>query len=299
MVQETLPPAPLSGESFTLDGSHGPIAVYASIPAESTDPPLVLVHSVNAAASAYEVKTLYDHYGSRRPTYALDLPGYGRSDRRERRYTPRLMTDAIGTLVAEVQRRHDGAALDALALSLACEFLARLASEDPRPFRSLALVSPTAMDGQRRLGAPGSTRGNPLVRSILTWSVWDDALFRNLTRPSVIRFFLEKTWGSKDIDEGMWAYDVKTTRAPGAKHAPLCFLSGELFSADATRLYESLEVPVWVAHGVRGDFTDYSGADRLVQEHGYQRAIFDTGALPHFEVLDEVVASYDAFLAKV
>ena len=35
------------------------------------------------------------------------------------------------------------------------------------------------------------------------------------------------------------------------------FLSGFLFSADAFELYEGLYQPVWIAYGVRGDFTDY------------------------------------------
>jgi hypothetical protein len=34
------------------------------------------------------------------------------------------------------------------------------------------------------------------------------------------------------------------------------FLSGFLFSADALELYEGLPQLVWIAHSVRGDFTD-------------------------------------------
>jgi pimeloyl-ACP methyl ester carboxylesterase len=44
-------------------------------------PPLLLVHSINAAGSAYEVKPLYEHYARSRTVYALDLPGFGFSDR--------------------------------------------------------------------------------------------------------------------------------------------------------------------------------------------------------------------------
>ena len=35
------------------------------------------MHSVNASASAFEVAPLYDHYRQTRPTYAVDLPGFG------------------------------------------------------------------------------------------------------------------------------------------------------------------------------------------------------------------------------
>ena len=76
-------------------------------------------------------------------------------------------------------------------------------------------------------------------------------MFRQLTRPGVIRFFLEKTWGSKQIDEALFQYDIITTRQPGAKHAPLYFLSALLFSADIMHVYDALNVPTWLVHVVR------------------------------------------------
>ena len=55
----------------------------------------------------------------------------------------------------------------------------------------------------------------------------------------MVRYFLEKTWGGKAIDERLWADAVAAARAPGAHHAPLHFLSGGLFSADILSVYES------------------------------------------------------------
>jgi hypothetical protein len=37
--------------------------------------PLLLVHSVNAAASAFEMEPLYVRQALRRPVFALELPG--------------------------------------------------------------------------------------------------------------------------------------------------------------------------------------------------------------------------------
>jgi len=56
-------------------------------------------------------------------------------------YTPRLMTDAIHAMTAEIRRRCGDGPIDALALSLSSEFLARAAMESPAAYRSLALVS--------------------------------------------------------------------------------------------------------------------------------------------------------------
>jgi pimeloyl-ACP methyl ester carboxylesterase len=259
---------------------------------------LLLIHSINAAGSAYEVKPLYEHYRKSRAAYALELPGFGFSDRSDRAYTPRLMTGAVHAMVAEVQRRHGGQPIDVLALSLSSEFLARAVAENARAFKSVALVSPTGFNQNAPdTGEPGSTRGKPIVKEIFSFPLWSRAFFDLLTSKPSIRYFLEKTWGSKQIDEGLFEYDYLTTHQTGAQHAPYYFVSGFLFSKDIRRIYHSLTLPVWMTHGVRGDFTDFAREVEFSEKPNWKIETFATGALPHFERLDEFVRSYDAFLA--
>jgi len=288
-----LPPA-VSGERFEFDSLAGRLSAYVA----GSGPPLLLIHSVNAAGSAAEVRPLYEHYRASRRVFAPDLPGFGYSERSDRDYTPRLMTDAVLAMTREIRSRCGPAPIDALALSLSSEFLARAAVEQPDLFRSLALVSPTGFSGGReRRGPAGSTDAMPLLYRVLRGPGWGRAVFRGLTRPGVIRFFLRRTWGAEKIDEGLWRYDVATTRQPGAEFAPLAFVSGKLFSADIHVVYERLALPVWMSHGVRGDFTDYCGRTLVEGRGNWQFSVFDTGALPHFERLDEFAAAYDRFLA--
>ena len=290
-----LPPA-LSGERFEFASPAGRLSAYIA----GQGPPLLLIHSVNAAASAAEVRPLHERCRATHTVLSVDLPGYGFSDRSDRDYTPRLMTDAIHAAAEQMRMRCGPAPIDALALSLSCEFLARAAAEAPDTYRSVALVSPTGFNGLRPWrGAPGSTRGLPWLYKALRGpgSGWGGAVFRALTRPGVIRYFLRRTWGSKEIDEALWAYDVLTTRATGAEHAPLHFLSANLFSADIHTVYERLETPVWMSHGVRGDFTDYRGKVIVEARPNWQFSVFPTGAIPYFEVPEDFFKAFDRFLA--
>ena len=121
-------------------------------------------------------------------------------------------------------------------------------------------------------------------------------LFRNLTRPGVIRFFLRKTFGSQHIDEWLHAQAVQTSRVAGASHAPLYFLTGFLFSRDIHTVYDQLSCPVWMSHGVRGDFTDYRQKSRMTSAANWRISVMQTGALPHFEQPELFIAEYDRFL---
>ncbi|MBV9825837.1 MAG: alpha/beta fold hydrolase [Alphaproteobacteria bacterium] len=293
-------PAALPGGRLETDGVAGRLSCYATIPAPDDrdhDPrPLLLLHSINAAGSAYEMRPLYEYYRKYRPVYAPDLPGFGMSERSDRRYGPRLMTDAVHAVVEQIQARHGAAPIDAIALSLSCEFLARAAVETPGSFRVLGLISPTGFDQRTPEGGPpGGTRGRPLLYQTLTVPPWRHGLFELLSSRASIRYFLEKTWGSKNIDEGLLEYDYLTTHQPGASFAPYRFVSGFLFSTDILNLYRRLAMPVWMVHGDRGDFVDYQKKTEIADRPNWHIEELPTGALPHFEIPARVIASYDAF----
>lgn len=261
-------------------------------------PPLLLVHSMNATGSAAEVRPLLDAFRTTHTVFALDLPGFGHSDQSDRLYNARLMTDALHAMAAHIHRRCGSAPIDALAVSTGCEFLARAACERPADWRHLALVSPTGLGGGKpRRGAPGSTLGMPWLHRVLSVPLWSAALYRGLTKPGVVRYFLQRTWGSKSIDEEMWADAVQSAQAPGARFAPLHFLAGDFFSADILNVYESLKQPVWASHGVRGDFTDYRGQVHLKAKTNWRFSVFDSGALPYFEHPQDFNQQLGAFLA--
>ena len=258
--------------------------------------PVLLVHSVNAAASAAEVAPLYEHYQKTRPTYAMELPGYGFSDRSNRPYTIRLMTDALLAVLAHIRQRHGEAAVDVVGVSLSCEYVARAASEAPGAIRRIALVSPTGFSrSKRHYGAPGTSRGIAWLHRTFSNPAWSSGLFNTLTRPGVVRYFLQRTFGRKQVDETLWRYCVQTARQPGAKHAPFYFLSAFLFAADINTLYEKLACPVWVSMATRGDFTDYRGRSTVEGRANWQFQTTEGGALPYFEDLAGFTAKLDAF----
>ena len=201
----TLPNA-VSGERREFSGRLGPLSYYVSGPAGAATPPLLLIHSVNAAASAYEVRPLYEHY---RPAHRLCDGSAGlRFLRSQRpRLHIRLMTDAVHADVEEIRQRQGPGPIDAFALSLSSEFLARAASEAPERFRTLALVSPPVSSKRAPSASPGQQSRQGLALRRFHVPLWSRGFYDLLTSRRGVRFFLGKTWGANDIDEGLLEYD--------------------------------------------------------------------------------------------
>jgi len=285
-----LPPA-LEAERCEFVGRAGAQSYYVA----GEGAPMVLLHSINAAGSAFEMRPIFEHYRRTRRVYVPDLPGFGFSDRSMRDYSPRLYTDAVHDMLDQVP---GDAPVDAMALSLASEYLARAASERPERYRSLSFITPTGFNrGAHKMRAPeGETREVKGLYTVFTVPLWRSGLYRTLVRPGVVRYFLKRTSGSDYFDEGLAAYCDLTSHQPGAENAPYAFLSARLFSKDIRDVYERLKMPVWVPHATKGDFKDFSGADWAREADNWTVQAIEGGALPHFEVPEAFFAAADAFL---
>ena len=79
-----------------------------------------------------------------------------------------MMTDAILIAIREIQNDHGRGPVDALAVSLSSEFLARAVTEAPLAFRSIALVSPTGFRSRDKTTTwRDGTRGNAVAACFL------------------------------------------------------------------------------------------------------------------------------------
>jgi len=260
--------------------------------------PLVLVHSINAAANSYEMKPLFDFFTGKRPVYALDLPGFGFSERRPCVYVPRLYENAI----REFLDREVGEPADVVTLSLSGEFAARVASFHPELFHSLCMISPTGFSAQYKTKEMPQkavrTPGKFLV-SILSFPLWSRGLFDLITTRISIRYFLSRVF-TGEPDPGLVDYAYAVSHQPGAEHAPLFFLSGSLFTVNVQdRIYDRLGIPTLVIYD-QDPFIDFESLDAFIQEHENWQAvrIAPSKGMPHFEKSEETIAALQDFWKK-
>ena len=265
--------------------------------------PLLLIHSVNAAASAYEMRPIFEYYRRQRPVYALDLPGYGFSTRHDQARSPEAFAQAI----LEVIDTLIGVPVDAIALSLGSEFAARAALLQPDLFHSLTLISPSGFNaagtGRSTQQAVEQDRAVSAYQ-VLAQPLWGRALYDLIATRRSIEFFLKQSFVGP-VPQALIDYAYATSHQPGAHYTPLRFLSGMLFTREARRvLYERLTLPVLVVHDrdafVRFDALPEFTTARSAAHANWQSARLEPSlGLPQFEMMPRLAAELDQFWAKL
>ena len=286
--------AALSGELHDIHTSAGRLAYYMSAPAHHSllsssraQPPLVFFHSINAAASSYEIKPLYEHYAKMRSVYSLDLPGFGFSERRNRRYSPRIYRDAMNDFVGKVS---SGTPVDAVALSLSSEFLAQAALERPKLYRTLTFITPTGFTVRSM-----RSRANGALLRLLLVPAWSRILFDLVTSRPSIRYYTRLLFGAAG-NRAFERYAYMTSHQPDAQYAPFYFLAGMLFTPAIFTTYSRLTQPVLVAQG-RGNFTRSELLANLLDKPNWRVADFERCRdLVHFDDLEGLVTEIDKHL---
>lgn len=262
-----------------MEGVEPVDGLYADTSGSGT--PLLLIHSVNAAASSIEMKPLFEHYRGIRPMFALDLPGFGFAARPDRAYTPEVFAEAIAARIGEP--------VDVVALSLASEFVARAAISHPEYFRSISMISPTGFGGN-------TMTQSELRRKGLSVPFWSQAFYDLLTSRASIRYFLKKSF-TGPVPEELIDYGYDTSHQPGARFAPLYFLSGQLFTENVRqKLYAEIQQPVLVLF----DHDGYVGFEHLDEFIAHRlnwasERIGGTSGLPQWEQPEKTIAALDRF----
>ena len=253
--------------------------------------PLLLIHSVNAAPSAIELKPLFKHFQVLRPVFAPDLPGFGRSERNLRDFS---REDFAREIAAMIESLPGDEAPDIVALSLGCEFVARAITEFGAKVRSVVFISPTGFSVR---GTP-SKKVQQRLTKILGFAGLGRNAFKLLRTELSIRYFYGMSFSGFIPDE-LVSYALKTTKVPYAHVMPLQFLSMGLFTEHAVEtLYQHLDLPVLVIFDRDPNvsferFGDFESAANW----RFQRIAPSLG-MPHWEHPAETVSAIENFYAE-
>jgi pimeloyl-ACP methyl ester carboxylesterase len=251
--------------------------------------PVLLVHSINAAASAFEMRKPFVGLQDSFSVHAIDLLGFGRSDRPNRRYSAYDYIDQIG---ATLETLEEPAVIIASTLGAAFSVIA--AERWAERVRALVLICPT---GIKLLAQPPGTlqfASYGLLRGPVGAAIFNGLV----TRPSVSYFLKDQTYADPaKVDEETFNGFYLAAQQPGAMYAPLCFVTG-LLNCNISDTFGRLVQPVLIAWGRKAKITSVDQADAFIKRNPRARLeIFDdAGMIVQDEFPDQFNALVRAFV---
>jgi len=269
---------------------------YAYYSRAGSGRPLVLLHSINAVASAHEMKPLVQRLQreTRRPIYALEWLGFGHSDRPEVSYAPELMEDQLEHFLARIVRPAGGA--DVIGLSLGANYAAEVGRRRPDLIRSLVAIEPTG------LGEEPQEMGRAWSRLLFTLPGVQRAFYDRLTTPDALYRFARENLFTPEfgVPEEYIEYGAQTARVEGASRPLDDFLGGRLFYGEGHDPFLHLRQPLLIVHGSVAErrMESYEELPELAGRPDVQVVSLPTGALPHWERPGDVVERIQDFYAR-
>jgi len=282
-------PNPLGGvrQFWTWRGSRIAYVERAAEPGAASRP-MVFVHSIHAAAWSAEWRnTIPAMHGQH--CFALDLLGFGASDRPAVRYTAQLYLELLHDFLVEVV----GAPALLVGSSLGGTYAIALAADYPHLVRGVVAIGPGGVSRLIHQGGAAFGVIETIFRAPALGRVFFDAL---VSRPS-IRFFLKGIYAhglGETAEELYWL----SANQPNARYAPAAFVGMQL-NWDIRERIAHVACPLLIAWGTKASQTPYKESAQIRARAPHAEfAAFPSGDLPHEEAAEPFVAVLKAFAAR-
>jgi pimeloyl-ACP methyl ester carboxylesterase len=212
----------LGGEARFFRWKHGRV-FYKSSGAANSGPPLVFIHGIGAGSSSFMWRKNFDDLARDFRVYALDLLGFGFSDKpASASYSSDLYVELITDFIREVS----GYPVNVIASSLGAAYAIRVADEHPELIGSMVLNGPAGSDTlNRRPGMAGAAFYGLLQSPVLGTSFYNvmasERSIRGFARDNLF-------YDHRRVTDRLVTNLYATSHQPGAQHAIAAFLAGYL-----------------------------------------------------------------------
>jgi pimeloyl-ACP methyl ester carboxylesterase len=242
-----------------------------------TGSPVLLLHGFYPGASSLEWRHTVDAIAEHYQVFALDMLGFGRSDRPNLRYSPAMYQ----AFLADVVGRLDRGPMAVIANALSAAYMVALAARDPRHVAALALIEPEGMGSLHG----GASTAQSAAQLLLEAPIVGTSIYNGLTSPASMRRVLEESYANdRLVTNELVESHVQNARQPGGKHVIGALLSGRL-NVDIRNALRRVRHPMLLVWGdqARQNPVQHAHAFRVLKPETEWALIPGAGDLPHDE----------------
>ena len=240
--------------------------------------PLVLLHSFGPGHDSEEWRTVAEIMAHERQVYAVDLLGWGRSDRPRITYDDELYIEMVRDFLVDTV----GEPVVLAAAGLSAAYAVQVAVDHPERVEALALVTPAGIDVHGDEPDLKDALAYGLLRLPL---VGTSALNLYTSRASIQHHLHRDMYGAPErVDAALIEHRHRSSHQPGSHSALAAYLCGYL-NHPVVDVVARLKSPLWIAWGSRATSPPIESADLWIrQKPDSELEVFrGAGDLPHEE----------------
>ncbi len=225
----------LTGEERRYPWKYGDI--FYKVKGAQDAKPLVLIHDLGPGASSYQWRKNIDALSNQFRVFALDLLGFGLSDRPSMDYDAELYADLLSDFIKEVV----GGSAVVVAHGASSAYAIAAAYRRPQLFERLVLISPPPTMLEESY--PGIFEA--ALKRVLSLPIGGQFIYNLLTSRQAIRRFYDKQGYHNPglVTDELVEYIYTTAHQPGSRFAAAALL-GKYLHLDVHEHLARLQMPI-------------------------------------------------------
>lgn len=257
-----------------------------------TGDPVILVHAVHPAGSAFEWSRIADALAENHTVYMMDLPGCGRSGKPRLRYTSLYYMQFLYDFMEFLGLEH----ADIIASNRSAAFVLMLAAFKPELVGKMLLISPPAIS--RMAEAPDL--GSKIKCTAVNLPILGTFIYNIISsRPQIDNYFSERYLYNPfhDSDALIDTYFESAHLGQNAGHYLAASYVGKNLNINVTHAVQTLKNPLKILIGEQT-----AGSKKTAEEWKTLRKNLECVLLPHtrqlpaFEEPESVIKEIVSFL---
>ncbi len=243
-------------------------------------PPLVLIHGICAGGSSREWESIITPLSLKYRVYAIDLLGFGASDRPNISYNSYMYVDMINSFISTVI----GKPCHVIGSNTSADFVLLANKLMPSNFNKLVLVNPSGLVKPKLYGSPS----DKLTKTLFQLPILGTSCYNMICSRASIKYFLKKyvyTNQKLVTDEEVNKYYYAGHFKGVLNKMPISYFASKFLNLDTSKALLQCKTDVLAVFGEDNKFIPvYESRDFAKNNSNVTTIIFPfTKTLPHVE----------------
>ena len=282
-------------QKYAWNWQGEPLWVVYETAGEGT--PVLLLPAFSTVSSRSEMAGIANLLAPHFQTVTLDWPGFGESDRPPLDYKPGIFQQFLADFVKTIFKTP----VAVVAAGHSAGYVMQLANEQPELFSHIVLTAPT-WRGPLPTMAGKQQDWFSIIRETVRSPILGDILYSLNTAPPFLNYmyqshvFTDPKILTSDFMDQKW----QITQKPGAKFAPVAFVTGALdpiqTNSEFLTLFNAISLPIMIVIGEQCPAKSKQEMDSLAQLPNIQTCRLSGSLGMHEEFPQEIAAEILPFL---